>query len=138
MKMVFGLFFTNDSGEKMQFTVNTETGEVKINVTQGGQWQGWQRIDVKRKASGELDETVFQAKRAETADHFSTPIAISFDGAATGQLQFDGSVKTVGVSLGVGHATHSAISSAISAHVDQHHSYSGGGDSGDYGGGGGG
>jgi hypothetical protein len=129
-KIVFGLDFKNNSGEAMQFAVDTDTEHVKIRVTKNGQWTTWQRIDVKRKASGELDETVFEAKRAETADKFSTPVRLNFSGAVSGSLIFDGSTKDMNVNLSVGAAVSNAISSAISSHVSQYHSYSGGGNGG--------
>jgi hypothetical protein len=120
MKMVFGLDFTNDSGEGMQFAVNTETEEVKIRVRQNGAWRTWQRIDVKRKPGGELDETVWEAKHAEIADHFTSPVTLRFSGAVTGSAQFDGKTKDVPVNLGVGPETRSVIASAVAEALTAH------------------
>lgn len=125
MGMIFGLDFKNDSGERVQFAVNTENEEVRIRVTQNGQWRPWQRIDVKRKPGGEIDETVWQAKQAETADRFTTPIRLYLSGAVSGSAQFDGATENIGMHVSMGQAIHAAIAAAMQAHVDQYHSSTG-------------
>ena len=125
--MIFGLDFKNDTGEAMQFAVNSETEEVLVRVTRGGTWRPWRRIDVKRTASGELDETVGAAKRAETADRFTHPVRLSFSGAVTGTASLDGATRELTINLSIGQAIHNAISSAIAAHVNSHHGRGGGG-----------
>jgi hypothetical protein len=131
MRMIFGLDFKNDTGEAMQFAVNSETEEVLVRVTRGGTWRPWRRIDVKRTASGELDETVGTAKRAETADRLTTPVRLNFVGAVTGTATLDGATRDLTINLSIDSAINNAISaavaSAISSHVRSHHSSSGGG-----------
>jgi hypothetical protein len=120
MKMIFGLDFKNDSGEGMQFAVDTESEQVKIRVRQNGGWRAWQRIDVKRKPGGELDETVWEAKHAEAADKFTNQVTLRFTGAVTGDVPFDGQTRLVPAELHLGSTLQDAVS-RLDAHLASYH-----------------
>ena len=43
--MIFGFHFNADSGELLQFVVDTEQLQIAARATIGGEWKGWKRLD---------------------------------------------------------------------------------------------
>ena len=112
--MLLGIV-VNNASEKMELAVDNETGHVKIRFTDKGAWSAWQRIDVKRKGNadnGELDEAVYEAataKTAQTAKKLASPVTIAFGGDVSGTVRCNISGVT------------SAINAAMASHVERYH-----------------
>lgn len=125
--MIFGFHFNANSGESLQFVVDTEQLQIAARATIGGEWKGWKRLDVDRKADGTLDERVEEAnvaKRADTAGRLYAPVKISCSGVVSGVVEIDGS-KDVLLSLSGTAGLDGIISEAIKEHVKTHHTSSG-------------
>ncbi|MFR8275763.1 MAG: hypothetical protein ACLU98_05275 [Desulfovibrio fairfieldensis] len=121
--MLLGIV-VNNASEKMELAVDNETGHVKIRFTDKGAWSAWQRIDVKRKGNadnGELDEAVYEAttaKTAQTAKKLASPITISFSGDVSGTVSFDGGSEKATCNIS---GVTSAINAAMASHVERYH-----------------
>lgn len=137
MNTIFGIIFSNGAGESAELAIEAGTNKLYLRTTNGGQWSTWVRVDAQRKATGELDETVWEsqeAKRADIANKLATPVSITFTGGAKGSVSFDGSQASLTCDLNVDDAINAAlnaqsgdtnvqkmISDAISSHVREWH-----------------
>lgn len=120
--MILGIVINNET-EKLELGVDNETGFLKARYTRGGAWSSWQRLDVRRKGNadtGELDEAVFeatQAKTAQTAQKLAHPVTLTLDGQASGSCSFDGAEQKVRLDVSIA----SALSAALADHVATYH-----------------
>jgi len=94
MNTIFGIIFSNASGESAELGIESGTNHLYARTTTDGNWSAWVRVDARRKASGALDESVWEteeAKRAQTAMRLSHPMTMRFEGDVLGSVSFDGS-----------------------------------------------
>ena len=126
--MILGIVINNET-EKLELGVDNETGFLKARYTRGGAWSPWQRLDVRRKGNadtGELDEAVFeatQAKSAQTAQKLAYPVTLTLGGQASGSCSFDGSEQKVRLEVSIA----AALSAALADHVATYHKQVAGG-----------
>lgn len=124
--MILGIVISNET-EKLELGVDNETGFLKERHTVKGAWSPWQRLDVKRKGNadtGELDEAVFeatQAKTAQTAQKLAHPVTLMLGGQASGSCSFDGSKQKVRLDVSIADALDEAVSKALKEHVAAYH-----------------
>lgn len=97
MRFFYLLSFESDTGHVGHFALHLPTGRIYSRMSfKGGEFSRWRRLDVTRRADGTLNEKVYEADRAQTADtagRLRTPIKISFTGDVNGVVTFDGSMN---------------------------------------------
>ena len=121
---VFGIIFSNATGESAELAIESGTLHVLVRATSGGMWSEWKRIDISRSLTGELEGTVQEAataRMAHAARKLATPVRISFTGDIAGAVSFDGTAPDVKCQVS---GVTSAIDAAIAAHEEHYHRYS--------------
>lgn len=97
MRFFYILSFESDAGHVGHVALHLPTGRIYSRMSyQGGEFSQWRRLDVDRKANGTLKEKAEEAERAQTADtagRLRSPIKITFEGAISGVVAFDGSAN---------------------------------------------
>lgn len=97
MRFFYILHFESDTGHVGHIALHLPTGRIYSRMSfKGGEFSSWRRLDVTRRADGTLNEKVYEADRAQTADtagRLRTPIKITFTGDVSGVVAFDGSMN---------------------------------------------
>lgn len=98
----YGLHFVGDDLTPIQVRFGLNDQQCWMRSCPNGEWTAWRRLDADRNADGTLDETVSNAKTADTAmkaKRLEKTVTISVSGDMTGSVSFDGSQEAVSLSL---------------------------------------